>query len=175
MMRPSRSTMHPRASGNPSALRITPEPITGGLSCIYRCAEIGGRPLSCPRPDPTPVPRTASSNGNRSVTCGLRQHHHVTWLLATSVVVTRMRLARKRSQSSWIVRSFLATMYQLGFDFQAVRATFASNRSGAGTVWVAQTSFLSGSDKSPAKESMRSSNPVFLTASARVCRFAARK
>jgi hypothetical protein len=58
-----------------------------------------------------------------------------------------MRLARKRSQSGWIVRSFLATMYQLGFDFEAVPATFASNRSGAGTVWVAQTSFLSCSDK----------------------------
>jgi hypothetical protein len=34
-----------------------------------------------------------------------------------------MRLARKRSQSGWIVWSFLATMYQLGFDFQAVPAT----------------------------------------------------
>ena len=173
MMRSSRSTLRPGASVDSSALRITPEPITGELSCIYRCAEIGGRPLSCPRADPTPVPRTASSNGKGSVTCGCNTI--TTWLLATSVVVAPMRLARKRSQSGWIVLSFWATMYQLGFDFQAVPATFASNRSGAGTVWVAQTSFLSGSDKSPAKESMRSSNPVFLTASARVWRFAARQ
>ena len=44
-----------------------------------------------------------------------------------------MRLARKRSQSGCMVRSFLATMYQLGFDFQAVPSTFAPNRSGVGT------------------------------------------
>jgi hypothetical protein len=68
-----------------------------------------------------------------------------TWLLATSVVVAPMRLARKRSQSGWIVRSFLATMYQLGFDLHAVPPTFAANRSGAGTHWVAQTSFFSWS------------------------------
>src|ERR1700751_6054962 len=79
-----------------------------------------------------------------------------TWLLATSVVVAPMRLARKRSQSGCMVRSFLATMYQLGFDFHAVPPAFAANRSGAGTHWVAQTSFLSCSDKSPAKEFMPS-------------------
>src|SRR5499427_10773241 len=68
-----------------------------------------------------------------------------TWLLATSVVVAPMRLARKRSQSGCIVRSFLATMYQLGFDLHAVPPAFAANRSGAGTHWVAQTSFFSSS------------------------------
>src|SRR5882762_239820 len=31
-----------------------------------------------------------------------------------------MRLAKKRSRSGWTVWSFLPTMYQLGFDFQAV-------------------------------------------------------
>jgi hypothetical protein len=36
-----------------------------------------------------------------------------TWLLATSVVVAPIRLARKRSQSGCIVRSFLATMLRL--------------------------------------------------------------
>ena len=45
-----------------------------------------------------------------------------------------MRLARKRSQSGWTVRSFLAMMYQLGFDFQAVLPAFASNRSGAARI-----------------------------------------
>src|SRR5216684_3621933 len=82
-----------------------------------------------------------------------------TWLLATSVVVAPIRLATNRSMSGWTVRSFLATMYQLGFDFQAVPATFALNRSASGTHWVAQTSFFSCSDKSPAKQSMPSGQP----------------
>src|SRR5258705_13543546 len=43
-----------------------------------------------------------------------------------------MRLAMARSRSGCTVRSFLPTMYQLGFDFQAVPPTFASNRSGWG-------------------------------------------
>src|SRR5882672_10440364 len=47
-------------------------------------------------------------------------------------------------------------MYQLGFDFQAVPPTFASNRSGFGTPCVAQTSLFSCSGKSPAKSSMPS-------------------
>ena len=34
---------------------------------------------------------------------------------------------------------FLSTMYQLDFDFHAVPPAFASNRSGFGTPWVAQT------------------------------------
>src|SRR5712692_6323615 len=42
-------------------------------------------------------------------------------------------------------------MYQLGFDFQAVPPAFASNRSGFGTPWVAQTSFCSCSERSPQK------------------------
>src|SRR6266404_5203834 len=42
-------------------------------------------------------------------------------------------------------------MYQLGFDFQAVPPTFASNRSGWGTPWAAQTSFCSCSERSPQK------------------------
>src|SRR5262252_6666653 len=91
------------------------------------------------------------------------------WLLAASVVVAPMRLARKRSQSGWIVRSFLAMMYQLGFDFQAVPSAFASNRSGAGTHWVAQTSFLSCSDKSPAKESIPSGSSQIRPSATSTC------
>ena len=34
-----------------------------------------------------------------------------------------MRLAAKRSSSGWTVRSFLATMYQLGFDLQTAPST----------------------------------------------------
>src|SRR4029077_15212041 len=71
-----------------------------------------------------------------------------TWLLATSVTLAPMRLATNRSMSGWTVRSFLATMYQLGFDLQAVPPTFALNRSAAGPKWVAQTSFFSCSDTS---------------------------
>src|SRR2546427_6018297 len=56
-----------------------------------------------------------------------------------------------RSRSGCTVRSFLPTMYQLGFDFQAVPPTLASNRSGLGTPWVAQTSFCSCSERSPQK------------------------
>jgi len=36
----------------------------------------------------------------------------------------------------------LATMYQLGFDFQAVPSTFWLNRSAAGAAWVAQDDLL---------------------------------
>jgi len=62
-----------------------------------------------------------------------------------------MRFAMARSRSGCTVWSFWPTMYQLGFDFQAVPPTFASNRSGFGTPWVAQTSFCSCSERSPQK------------------------
>src|SRR5215467_9844846 len=42
--------------------------------------------------------------------------------------------------------------YQLGFDFQAVPATFWLNKSATGADCVAQTSFCSCSEKSPAKD-----------------------
>src|SRR5437660_4532334 len=71
-----------------------------------------------------------------------------TWLLATSVVVAPIRLATNRSMSGWTVRSFLATMYQLGFDLQAVPFILWLNRSASGTPWVAQTSFCSCSERS---------------------------
>src|SRR5882724_9114128 len=63
-----------------------------------------------------------------------------------------MRFATKRCSSGWTVRSFFATMYQLGFDLQAVPSTFWSKRSAAGAKWVAQTSFCSSSERSPAKQ-----------------------
>ena len=53
-----------------------------------------------------------------------------------------MRFATKRSRSGWTVRSFLATMYQLGFALQAVPSILWLNKSASGTPWVAQTSFL---------------------------------
>src|SRR6266496_518089 len=59
-----------------------------------------------------------------------------TWLLSSSYVVAPMRLAAKRSSSGWTVRSFLATMYQLGFDLQAVPSIFWLNTSASGTLWV---------------------------------------
>src|SRR5215470_11035045 len=55
-----------------------------------------------------------------------------TWLLSVSKVVAPMRFATKRSNSGWIVRSFVATMYQLGFDFHAVPSTFCVNKSATG-------------------------------------------
>src|SRR5947209_2526922 len=58
-----------------------------------------------------------------------------TWLLSSSYVVAPMRLAKKRSRSGCTVRTFLPSMYQLGFDFQAVPPTFASYKSGLGTPW----------------------------------------
>jgi hypothetical protein len=76
-----------------------------------------------------------------------------TWLLSTSWMVAPMRFATKRCSSGWTVRSFLATMYQLGFDLQAVPATFWLNRSAAGATWVAQTTYCSCSKRSPAKVS----------------------
>src|SRR5690349_21308967 len=47
-----------------------------------------------------------------------------TWLLSVSKVFAPIRFATKRSKAGWIVRSLLATMYQLGFDLQAVPSTF---------------------------------------------------
>src|SRR5215471_10223233 len=47
-----------------------------------------------------------------------------TWLLSVSKVFAPIRFATKRSKSGWMVRSLLATMYQLGFDLQAVPSTF---------------------------------------------------
>src|SRR4030095_10533179 len=50
-----------------------------------------------------------------------------TWLLSVSKIVAPIRFATKRSNSGWMVRSFVATMYQLGFDLQAVPSTFCLN------------------------------------------------
>ena len=47
-----------------------------------------------------------------------------TWLLSVSKVFAPIRFATKRSKSGWIVRSLVATMYQLGFDLHAVPSTF---------------------------------------------------
>src|SRR5258708_793215 len=75
-----------------------------------------------------------------------------TWLLSTSTVVAPIRRAADRCSSGWTVRSCLATMNQLGFERQATPSAFWVNRSGTGTAWVAQTSFCSGSGRSPAKQ-----------------------
>src|SRR6516225_11875699 len=55
-----------------------------------------------------------------------------TWLLSVSKVVAPIRFATKRSNSGWIVRSFVATMYQLGFDLHAVPSTLCVNKSATG-------------------------------------------
>jgi len=75
-----------------------------------------------------------------------------TWLLSVSKVVAPIRFATKRSNSGWIVRSFVATMYQLGFDFHAVPSTFCWNKSATGAPCVAQISCCSSSERSPAKD-----------------------
>jgi hypothetical protein len=51
---------------------------------------------------------------------------------AVSKVVAPMRFATKRSNSGWIVRSLVATMYQLGLDLHAVPSTFCLNKSATG-------------------------------------------
>jgi hypothetical protein len=59
----------------------------------------------------------------------------MTWLLSVSTVVAPMRFATKRWRSGCTVRSALATMYQLGFDFQAMSLSLSfccSNKSAAG-------------------------------------------
>jgi hypothetical protein len=50
-----------------------------------------------------------------------------------------VRFARKRCSSGCPVRPLFDTMYQLGFDLQAVPSTFWLNRSTAGAAWVTQT------------------------------------
>src|SRR5215813_7592834 len=67
-------------------------------------------------------------------------------------MVAPMRFATKRCSSGWTVRSLVATMYQLGLDFQATPAAFLVNSSAAGAKLVAQTTFCSCSGKSPAKQ-----------------------
>src|SRR6266404_7783445 len=83
---------------------------------------------------------------------GLGKHGDVTAF--ELMVVAFTRFATKRSSSGCTVRSFLPTMYQLGFDFHAVPSSFWLNRSASGTPWVAQTSFCSCSGRSPAKHAM---------------------
>src|SRR5258708_21801717 len=73
-----------------------------------------------------------------------------TWLESTSYVFAPMRLAAKRCSSGCTVRSFLATMYQLGFDLHAGPFTFWGHRSAAGTRWGPQTIFCSCSADAPA-------------------------
>ncbi len=75
-----------------------------------------------------------------------------TWLLATSVTLAPMRFETKRSSSGCTVRSCVATMYQLGFDFYAVPSTFWLNKSASGAKCVAHTIFCSASGRSPANE-----------------------
>ena len=55
-----------------------------------------------------------------------------TWLLSVSKTVAPIRFATKRSNSGWMVRSFVATMYQLGFDLHAVPSPFCVNKSATG-------------------------------------------
>jgi hypothetical protein len=65
-----------------------------------------------------------------------------------------MRSAQNRSRSGFTLRSWLATMNQLGLVFQATPGTCWSNRSAAGGVAVASTRFCSASGRSPAKSAM---------------------
>src|SRR5215470_16648087 len=51
-----------------------------------------------------------------------------------------MRFAAKRCNSGWTVRSFVATMYQLRFDFHAVPGAFLVNNSAAGAKLVPASS-----------------------------------
>src|SRR5262247_4786150 len=67
-------------------------------------------------------------------------------------MVAPMRFATKRCSSGCTVRSLVATIYQLGLDFQATPAAFLLNSSAAGAKCVAQTTLCSCSGKSPAKE-----------------------
>src|SRR5271170_416688 len=75
-----------------------------------------------------------------------------TWLDATSVTLAPMRFAAKRSKSGWTVRSWVATMDQLGFDRHAMPPSyFWVNRSAAGAKWVDHTTPCSSGVRSPAK------------------------
>src|SRR5207253_958588 len=53
-----------------------------------------------------------------------------------------MRFATKRSRSGCTVRSFLPTMYQLGFDLHAVPSSFWLKRSASGTPLGRPNKFL---------------------------------
>ncbi len=66
-----------------------------------------------------------------------------TWLLAHSVAVALMRFATNRCSSGSTVRSFVATMYELGFDLQATPSSVCVNRSAAVAKSVARTTFFS--------------------------------
>src|ERR1700722_13202765 len=72
---------------------------------------------------------------------GLGKHGDVT--AVELMAVAFLRLATKRSSSGCTVRSFLPTMYQLGFYLHAVPSSFWLKRSASGTPWIAQTGFCS--------------------------------
>src|SRR6202030_3849585 len=69
---------------------------------------------------------------------------YATWLAFTSTVLPLARFAIMRSWSGLIDRSSVATMYQVGFDFQAGDVTLWVNESAdIGTCEIAMNSAFS--------------------------------
>src|SRR5262245_8802348 len=83
-----------------------------------------------------------------------------TWLDGTLIVMAFILLANLRSRSGWIMRSFAATTYQVGFDFQAAVETLASNSALLVAPWVAKMSFCCAMGRSGAKFS---NTPFFVS------------
>ena len=104
-------------------MRRVPE---GRLEVPTLAQEIGERPVSFPRICHAAASRPSTAFAAARMTSITKSGWESmgTWLLASSVVVAPMRLAKNRSRSGWTVRSFSATMNQLGFDFHAVPSTF---------------------------------------------------
>jgi hypothetical protein len=75
-----------------------------------------------------------------------------TWLLATSVLLARIRFATKCCNSGCTVRSLVATIYELGFDSGYAIELLCKQARSQGKV-SCPTNFFSCSDKSPAKHS----------------------
>src|SRR6266436_4065381 len=80
---------------------------------------------------------------------GLREHGHVAAVGLMDAGAHPLRDEALQLGMNGVV--VLATMYQVGFDLQAVPSIFWLNRSTVGTPWVAQTTFCSCSERSPAK------------------------
>ena len=74
--------------------------------------------------------RLCRSTDNVSDEAGVGEHRDVATV--DGIGGSTHTLGREALQVRWTVRPWLATMYQLGFDFQAVPGAFRLKRSAAG-------------------------------------------
>jgi hypothetical protein len=110
-------------------------------------------------------------SGKDHVDDQLRVESIATWRLTTSVVTAPIRLATNRSMSGLRVRSFLATMYQLGFERGSRMARFAAGffpnaREGRGPAEVIITRNFHRGNGSSAIDAMAAQDAISMCSNA---------